>query len=159
MQLNTQEIIKVKSKETIIKTKNFEILKADSSEALSLPYIGGVRAGFPSPANDFAGERIDIYKECVPHPESTYFARVTGDSMNKDFLEGDLLIIDASLEYRDNQIAMIYIDGEYTMKRIKKTNNKCFLLPSNDSFPLIEITPESNSQILGIITWSFRKHI
>ncbi|MDD2191176.1 MAG: translesion error-prone DNA polymerase V autoproteolytic subunit [Bacteroidales bacterium] len=149
----------MKSKETIIKTKNFEILKADSSEALSLPYIGGVRAGFPSPANDFAGERIDIYKECVPHPESTYFARVTGDSMNKDFLEGDLLIIDASLEYRDNQIAMIYIDGEYTMKRIKKTNNKCFLLPSNDSFPLIEITPESNSQILGIITWSFRKHI
>jgi len=159
LQLNIQEIIKVKSKDEIIKTKNLEIYKADSSEELSLPYIGGVRAGFPSPANDFSGERIDIYKECVPHPESTYFARVTGDSMNKDFLEGDLLIIDASLEYRDNQIAMIYIDGEYTMKRIKKTNGKCFLLPSNDSFPLIEITPESNSQILGIITWSFRKHI
>jgi len=149
----------VKSKEPFIKTQNLEIYKVDGSKALSLPYIGGVRAGFPSPANDFTGERVDIYKECVPHPEATYFARVTGDSMNKDFQEGDLLIIDASLEYRDNQIAMIFIDGEYTMKRIKKTDGKCFLLPSNDSFPLIEITSESNSQILGIITWSFRKHI
>jgi len=149
----------VKSTQPIIKTSNIEIYKTDISNELSLPYIGGVRAGFPSPASDFTGERVDIYKECVPHPESTYFARVTGDSMNKDFLEGDLLIIDASLEYRENQIAMIYIDGEYTMKRIMKINGKCFLQPSNDSFPPIEITPESNSQILGIITWSFRKHI
>jgi len=150
---------KIKLKGPIIKTQDFEIYGSKESQELSLPFIGNIWAGFPSPANDFTGQRIDINKECVPHPESTYFARVVGTSMNKDFLEGDLLVIDSSLEYKDNNIAMIFIDGEFTTKRIKRTKDKCFLVSSNEKFPLIEINPEMNSQILGVITWSLRKHI
>jgi len=138
---------------------DIELTKANSLEVESLPFVGEIRAGFPSPASDYAGERIDIYRECVPHPESTYFARVAGDSMNKDFKEGDLLIVDASLEYKDGQIAMIYIDGEYTMKRIRRLEGRCYLMPSNDEFSPIEIGSESNNEILGVVTWSFRKHI
>lgn len=65
-----------------------------------LPYIGSLRAGFPSPADDFTGERIDLNRLCINHPEVTYFARAKGSSMNRDFNEDDLLVIDSSLEYK-----------------------------------------------------------
>ena len=79
--------------------------------------------------------------------------------MNKDFDEGDLLVIDASLEYSNNNIAMIFIEGDFTTKRIKKTKDRCYLISSNSEYPNIEITEDSKNFIFGIITWSFRKHI
>ncbi len=143
----------------IITTPSFDIYKPDTASEILLPYIGTLRAGFPSPADDFTGERIDLNKLVINHPEATYFAKAKGLSMNKDFNEGDLLVIDASLEYRNNNIAMIFIDGDFTTKRIKKTKNSCCLVSSNKEFPNIEITEDSKNLIFGIITWSFRKHV
>lgn len=143
----------------IITTPSFDIYKAETSTELLLPYIGTLRAGFPSPADDFTGERIDLNKLCIPHPEATYFAKAKGTSMNKDFNEGDLLVIDASLEYHHNNIAMIFLDGDFTTKRIKRTKESCFLLSSNSEFPNIEVTEDSKNLIFGIVSWSFRKHL
>lgn len=143
----------------IITTPLFDIYKAEASSELLLPYIGTLRAGFPSPADDFASERIDLNKLCIRHPEATYFARAKGNSMNRDFIEDDLLVIDSSLEYNNNNIAMIFIDGDFTTKRIRKTNDRCFLESSNKDYPEIEITEDSKNLIFGVITWSFRKHI
>ena len=61
------------------------IYKADAASEMLLPYIGSLRAGFPSPADDFTGERIDLNRLCINHPEATYFARAKGSSMNRDF--------------------------------------------------------------------------
>lgn len=143
----------------IISTPKFEIFKADTATEILLPYIGTLRAGFPSPADDFTGERIDLNRLIIRNPEATYFARAKGSSMHKDFLEDDLLVIDSSLEYSNNNIAMIFIDGDFTTKRIKKTKNKCVLLSSNEDYPNIEINEDSKNLIFGIITWSFRKHV
>jgi len=110
-----------------------------------------VNAGFPSPAEDFSREKIDLNKLLIKHPEATFYAKVKGSSMRGDFSEGDLLVIDRSVEYSDNRIALCFIDGEFTLKRIRYIDGKCFLTPSNDDFPLLEVNPESNSLIWG---WS-----
>ena len=149
----------MKSPKPIITTPGFDIYKADAASEMLLPYIGSLRAGFPSPADDFTGERIDLNRLCINRPEATYFARAKGSSMNRDFNEDDLLVIDSSLEYKNNYIAMIFIDGDFTSKRIRKIRNKCYLESSNSEFPPIEITEESKNLIFGIITWSFRKHL
>ncbi|NLO71214.1 MAG: translesion error-prone DNA polymerase V autoproteolytic subunit [Porphyromonadaceae bacterium] len=148
----------MKSQKPIISTPSFDIFKAASATELLLPYIGTLRAGFPSPADDFSGERIDLNRLCIRHPEATYFAKAKGTSMNKDFEEDDLLVIDASLDYSNNYIAMIFLDGDFTIKRIRKTRNKCYLESSNKDYPDIEITEDSKNLIFGIVTWSFRKH-
>lgn len=148
----------MKTPKPIITTPSFEIFKADSATELLLPYIGTLRAGFPSPAEDFTGERIDLNKLCICHPEATYFAKAKGNSMNKDFNENDLLVIDASMDYSNNNIAMIFLDGDFTTKRVRKTRSRCYLESSNKEFPDIEITEDSKNLIFGIITWSFRRH-
>ena len=148
----------MKSQKPIISTPSFDIFKAASATELLLPYIGTLRAGFPSPADDFSGERIDLNRLCIRHPEATYFAKAKGTSMNKDLEEDDLLVIDASLDYSNNYIAMIFLDGDFTIKRIRKTRNKCYLESSNKDYPDIEITEDSKNLIFGIVTWSFRKH-
>lgn len=125
---------------------------------LELGYVGSIKAGFPSPADDFTQEKIDLNKLLVRHPDATFYARVKGDSMTGDFNEGDLLVIDRSVEYSNGKIALCFVDGEFTLKRIKYVNDKCFLSPSNGDFPLIEVCPESNSQIWGVVTFSIKKH-
>lgn len=148
----------MKNPKPIISTPKFDIYKADTAIELLLPYIGTLRAGFPSPADDFSGERIDLNRLCINHPEATYFARAKGNSMSGDFREDDLLVIDSSLEYSNNNIAMIFLDGDFTTKRVRKARSRCYLESSNSDFPPIEITEDSKNLIFGIITWSFRKH-
>ena len=142
-----------------------KIYKSDSLElftpnlsSVELPFVGGVVAGFPSPADDFVYESIDLNKLIIKHPDATFYARVKGQSMDSDFMEDDLLVIDRSLEWSDNKIALCFIDNEFTLKRIKLEDGKCFLIPSNNNFPVIEVTDESEVLIWGIVTYSIKKH-
>ena len=102
----------------IYKSKNIELFIAQVSD-LKLPYVGGIVAGFPSPADDFTFERIDLNKILIKQPEATFYARVKGQSMTSDFQEGDLLVIDRSVEWSNNRIALCFVDGEFTLKRLK----------------------------------------
>lgn len=138
-------------------TSNFEFYSPEYSE-LELNYAGNIKAGFPSPAEDFSHDKIDLNKLLIKHPDATFYAKVKGSSMTEDFNEGDLLIIDRSVEYSDNKIALCFIDGEFTLKRIKYQDDKCYLSPSNEDFPLIEVSINSNAQIWGIVTYSVKKH-
>lgn len=125
---------------------------------MELDYAGNIRAGFPSPADDFTQEKIDLNKLLIKHPDATFYAKVKGNSMTEDFNEGDLLIIDKSVEYSDNKVALCFVDGEFTLKRIKYVEGRCFLTPSNRDFPLIEVSPDSNAMIWGVVTFSIKKH-
>lgn len=136
---------------------NFDFFSPKYSE-LRLDYVGNIKAGFPSPAEDFSNDKIDLNKLLINHPDATFYAKVKGNSMTEDFEEGDLLIIDRSVEYSNNRIALCFIDGEFTLKRIKYVDDKCFLAPSNEDFPLIEVGPESNALIWGVVTYSIKKH-
>ena len=81
----------------------------------------GISAGFPSPADDFKEVRISLDKELVKNTESTFYARVCGNSMeDAEISDGDLLVIDRSIEPKNNMISICFLDGEFTVKRILK---------------------------------------
>lgn len=141
----------------IYKSDNTELFLAQETD-LTLPYVGGIAAGFPSPADDFAFESIDLNKIIIKHPDATFYARVKGQSMTSDFEEGDLLVIDRSIAWTDNKIALCFIDGEFTLKRIKMEGDKCFLVPSNSDFPIIEAKDDSEVVVWGVVTYSIKKH-
>ena len=88
---------------------------------MEIPFVeAGISAGFPSPALDFTQNRIDLNRELIKNPSSTFYGKVKGDSMTKVGIDnGDLLVIDRSLEPTNNKIAVCYIDGEFNVKRIK----------------------------------------
>ncbi|MDC0080524.1 translesion error-prone DNA polymerase V autoproteolytic subunit [Flavobacteriaceae bacterium] len=114
----------------------------------------GISAGFPSPADDFKENRISLDKELVKNKEATFYARVSGDSMIGAGLEdGDLLVIDRSLNPENGKIAVCLLDGDFTVKRIQKEKNKLFLVPENKKYEKIEIQEENELIIWGIITY------
>ena len=132
---------------------------ADIATDLSLPYVDeGIAAGFPSPAQDYMDLTLDLNKELIKHPSATFYGRVKGFSMKDAGIEdGDILVIDRSLEYRNNMTAVCFIDGEFTVKKLKLENGKVFLMPANDEFKPIEISEENEFIVWGIVTYVIKK--
>ena len=118
----------------------------------------GISAGFPSPADDFKETRISLDRELVKNKEATFYARVSGDSMVGAGLDdGDLLVIDRSLNPENGKIAVCLIDGNFTVKRIKKEKYKLFLVPENEKYKKIEIKEENELIIWGIVEYVIKK--
>ena len=118
----------------------------------------GISAGFPSPADDFKEIRISLDKELVKNKEATFYARVDGDSMVGAGLEdGDLLVIDRSLNPENGKIAICLVDGEFTVKRIKKEKNKLYLVPENKKYKPIELKEENELIIWGVVEYVIKK--
>ncbi|MEY4836011.1 MAG: Protein UmuD [Bacteroidota bacterium] len=126
---------------------------------LEMPYISsGIKAGFPSPAADFDGTRVSIDQIVVKNALATFYAKANGNSMTGAGIDdGDILVIDKSIEPQDGKIAVCFIDGEFTVKRIKVQENSLLLLPENKLFEPIEITEENNFIIWGIVTFVVKK--
>lgn len=113
----------------------------------------GISAGFPSPADDFNETRISLDQELVGNKEATFFARVSGQSMIGAGLDdNDLLVIDRSIEPTNNKIAVCFLDGEFTVKRLRVEKDEVWLQPENPDYPIIKITEENNFLIWGIVT-------
>ena len=118
----------------------------------------GVSAGFPSPADDFKENRISLDKELVKNKEATFYARVSGDSMIGAGLEnGDLLVIDRSLNPENGKIAICLLDGEFTVKRIKKERSRLYLVPENKKYEQIELKDGNELIIWGIVEYVIKK--
>lgn len=118
----------------------------------------GISAGFPSPADDFKELRISLDNELVKNKDATFYARVCGDSMiGAGIDDGDLLIIDRSLDPENRKIAICLIDRDFTVKRIKKEKNKFYLMSENKKYNPIEIKEENELIIWGIVTYIIKK--
>jgi DNA polymerase V len=132
----------------------------DYSADVDLPYFDiGISAGFPSPADDFIELTINLNKEFIKNKDTTFFARVKGHSMkNAGIFDGDLLIIDKSIEPQNNKIAICQIDGEFTVKRIKIEKDTVWLIAENEDYKPIKVTPENDFIIWGIVTNSITTH-
>jgi DNA polymerase V len=139
-------------------SETLEFFSATTGMELNLPLIdAGIHAGFPSPAEDFADISIDLNQELIKNPSSTFYARVKGDSMKDAGIhDGDLIIIDKSLEPANGKIAVCFIDGEFTIKRIKIESNCCWLVPANDDFNPIKVTEENEFLVWGIVVHVIR---
>ena len=135
-------------------SKKLEIFSVDTSAELDLPIVeAGISAGFPSPADDFLDASIDLNKILVTNKDATFYGRVKGDSMiDAGLSDGDLLIIDKSLEPKDGKIAVCFIDGEFTVKRIKITNKCIYLVAENKNYKPIKVTDDNDFLIWGIVT-------
>nr|BFF36926.1 translesion error-prone DNA polymerase V autoproteolytic subunit [Tenacibaculum mesophilum] len=135
-------------------TENIIFYKADLTSELELPFVvNGISAGFPSPADDFLDINIDLNKYLIKNPSTTFYGRVRGDSMiNAGMHDGDLLIIDKSLEPKNDKIAVCFVDGEFTVKRIKIENNIVWLIAENENYKPIKVTQENDFIIWGIVT-------
>ncbi len=136
------------------------IFSPDLSSHVALPYADqGIQAGFPSPAQDYISETIDLNRELIRHPAATFYGRVSGDSMIGDGIEsGDILVIDRSIEPSDGDLAVCCLDGDFTLKRISLTDGVVRLIPSNESFDPILVTPESQFEVWGVVTYTIKQH-
>src|SRR5690554_623288 len=141
-------------------TEVFEFYAPDYATALELPFMDtGISAGFPSPADDFIELSIDLNKHLIKHKDSTFFAKVKGHSMkNAGIFNGDLLVIDKSLEPQDGKIAICQIDGEFTVKRIKIEKDVGWLIAENEDYTPIKVTPDNELMIWGIVVYSIKSH-
>ena len=131
-----------------------EIKEICGDERLNVSFLDSkVPAGFPSPAQDSDGDILDLNRELISSPSSTFCARVSGDSMiDCGINDGDLLIIDKALTPHDGSIAVCFVDGEFTVKRIAITDKGIFLMPANIHYSPIQVSEESNFQVWGIVT-------
>tara|TARA_B100000925_G_scaffold287948_1_gene268087 strand:+ start:2408 stop:2842 length:435 start_codon:yes stop_codon:yes gene_type:complete len=118
----------------------------------------GISAGFPSPADDFKETRISLDRELIKNKEATFYARVSGDSMvGAGLNDGDLLVIDRSKDPENGKIAVCLVDGDFTVKRIKKEKNKLYLVPENKRYKPIELKEENELIIWGIVEYVIKK--
>lgn len=142
------------------KTEALIIYTVDTESNMPLPYADqGIRAGFPSPAQDYMELAIDLNKELIKHPASTFYGRVVGDSMKDEGIEeGDILVIDKSLELLNNDLAVCFIDGEFTVKRVRMDSDSIWLIPSNANYQPIRVTKDNDFLVWGIVTYTIKKN-
>ena len=133
-----------------------ELVKLISVEQSTVEIINTnitVKAGFPSPALDYMEERIDLNKELVKHPLATFMAKCDNDSMMNAFIPPNAkLIVDKSLTPKNGDVVVAILNGEFTLKFLKKNNIKCWLVPANSKYKEIAITEEMNMEIWGVVT-------
>lgn len=136
-----------------------KIFQPETETDLPLPlFSSSVKAGFPSPAEDHIEEKLDLNRLMVEHPAATFFLRVEGESMeNANIQPGDILVVDRALTPQNGQIIVAVLNGEFTVKRLKKKENRLYLLPENPAFPTLEITSETEFQIWGVVTFIIHK--
>lgn len=131
----------------------------DLENPIELPFIkAGIKAGFPSPAADFDETKISLDAVLVKNREATFYAKASGTSMiGAGIDDGDILVIDRGLEPQNNKVAVCYLDGEFTVKRIKVTQEEVYLMPENKLFEPIKVTEENQLIIWGIVTYVVKK--
>ncbi len=152
----------------------------EKKSELAMMAAEGIRAGFPSPAQDYMNPFIDLNKELVPHPTATFYGRVVGDSMiDAGVEEGDVLVIDKSIEAKEGDMAVCFIDGEFTLKflsfsepdgsvpvkssgKVRKSydilsHKELWLSPANDKYPAIKVTEANDFTVWGVVTYIIKK--
>lgn len=128
---------------------------SDTASELERPMLSSdISAGFPSPALDFIDLSIDLNRHLIKHPSATYYGRVQGESMSGAGIgDGDLLIIDRSIEVTDGRIAVCHIDGEFTLKRIRMGREGVWLMPENERYAPIKVSEEDGLTVWGVVTY------
>jgi len=117
-----------------------------------------VRAGFPNPAEDARGLPLDLNELVVRHPVSTYYLRVAGDSMTgAGIIENDIVVVDKSLEPKNGDIVVAAVDGDFTLKHLKRKGREAWLVAANPAYQPIALHEAVDAQIWGVITYIIHK--
>ncbi|MCH9022224.1 MAG: translesion error-prone DNA polymerase V autoproteolytic subunit [Planctomycetes bacterium] len=136
-------------------TKVEAIFTPDITTRQVLPFIEAalVPAGFPSPAGDYEEGELDLNKHLIKNPAATYCVRVTGDSMNGAGIHsGDILIVDRSKDPQNGNVIIAHVNGELTVKRLRKDKGKIYLVAENSDYPDREIVEDMEFEVWGVVT-------
>jgi len=115
-------------------------------------YLSRIKAGFPSPAEDYLDKKLDLNEHLIKHPASTFFVKVKGDSMvGAGINSGDILIVDRSLEPKDKKIIVAVVNGDFTVKRISKRGDRLSLMSENPKYSPIEIKDGMDFEVWGVV--------
>lgn len=132
-----------------------------SSNDMSVSYIdAAIKAGFPSPAQDYLTGTIDLNKELIRHKETTFLARVSGNSLQEaGICDGDIIVIDKSLEAKSGDFVVAFIDGEFTLKEFRhdEKENCAWLIPHNKDYAPIKVTDENEFLVWGVLTYTIKQ--
>lgn len=121
-------------------------------------FYENISAGFPSPAEDYIENRLDLNELIIKHPASTFFVRVQGSSMSgAGISSGDILVVDRSLEASNGKIIVAIVNGEFTVKRLVLGPESVRLVPANSTYPVININLDSDFQVWGVVTYVIHK--
>lgn len=136
--------------------REIEIFKGGFSTPLPLPYAEmGIQAGFPSPAQDYIDKSLDFNKELIEHPAATFYAKVVGNSMiEAGISEGDIVVIDRAVDPEQDDIVVVFIDGEFTIKYIdfsELRHNRIWLRPANTEFTPIKVNASADFRVWGVV--------
>lgn len=148
----------------IKKLEGLKVLKRDDKGRLIplsfkeyVKVLGTVEAGFPSPAEEELVDTISLDRFLVNNPDSTFILRVSGDSMSgAGILPGDMVIVDKSLSPKNGDIVVAQVDGEWTMKFLRKRGDGIILIPANEKYR--PIRPKRELNIAGVVTAVIRKY-
>jgi DNA polymerase V len=145
--------------EKYMKNKTETIFFPNLENNCETPFFAApIVAGLPSPADDFLERSLDLNKYLIKHPAATFFVKVQGSSMkDANIFEGDILVIDRSIKPKDHTIIIAAINGEFTVKRLRINKDKISLEAANKSFLPIEINPEADFEIWGVVTYIIHK--
>lgn len=121
-------------------------------------YVAPVNCGWPSPAEDYIDQQLNLHELVVKNPPATFFLRGCGDSMiGAGIHDGDLLIVDRSVEALPNRVVIAALDGELLVKKLARKKDRTFLLPANPDYPEIDITHREYVHIWGVVTYVLHK--
>jgi len=137
-----------------------KLIKGEFEESLELLLAPGIRAGFPSPAEDYMRESLDFNRDLIRHPEATFYGEVEGDSMEDvGICDGDIAVIDRSLEPQNGDVVVGYINGNFTVKFLDLTHRKdgyIELRPANKNYKPIRIDENDNFEVWGVVVWTIK---
>jgi DNA polymerase V len=138
-----------------------KIFSCHTSANLELPlYFSRIHAGFPSPADDFIDRPLDLNEHLIRHPAATFFVQVQGDSMiDAGIHPGALLVVDRSLQPRSGQIILAVLNGDFTVKRMKKDKGTIVLYPENPRYQPVTVTPEHDFEVWGVVVHVVRSFV
>jgi len=139
---------------------SIQIQKGEFEKKLNLQLAPAIKAGFPSPADDYSHETLDFNRDLIRNPEATFYGKVEGDSMIEAGInDGDIAVIDRSVEPQDGDIVVGYINDEFTIKYLDLCNRKdgyIELRPVNKDFKPIRIDADDDFEVWGVVIWTIK---
>lgn len=143
------------------KAGKIELLKGDFAHRLALALAPTIKAGFPSPADDYLHDSLDFNRDLIKNPEATFYGRVSGDSMIKaGICDSDIAVIDRSLQPVDGDVIVAFVNGEFTIKYLDlkhKEEGYIELRPANANYQPIRIDADDNFRVWGVVVWTIKQ--
>lgn len=139
---------------------NVKIIEGEFKKQLELQFAPTIKAGFPSPADDYTHDSIDFNRDLIRNPDATFYGRVDGDSMiEAGICDGDIAVIDRSVEAQDGDVVVAFVNNEFTIKYLDlshKEEGYIELRPANRDFQPIRIDDSDRFEVWGVVVWTIK---